>query len=265
MTGEFLKFLATGGVAALVNLASRYGLNRMMSFEAAVVIAYLIGMTTAYILARLFVFQVSGRSIASEFRRFTLVNVVALAMVWLISVGLARLLFPAVGFTGRRRHRPSGGRAGAGRHQLFRSPPLHLWPACGMRISAVAPSVALASYVLLHWSGMALDPDSWAAWQGAVSIVAGKGYTYFSGNAIHSWPPLYAFYLAAWIGVLGPAAWTLMISNVVLVVLQAVLWMHFARTITRKLRDRDLKRRRHHAFRLCRPVRRRQRAERLRP
>lgn len=99
MTGEFLKFLATGGVAALVNLASRYGLNRMMSFEAAVVIAYLIGMTTAYILARLFVFQASGRSVASEFRRFTLVNVVALAMVWLISVGLARLLFPAVGFT----------------------------------------------------------------------------------------------------------------------------------------------------------------------
>jgi hypothetical protein len=103
-----------------------------------------------------------------------------------------------------------------------------------MRIGAIAPSVALACYVLLHWSGMALDPDSWAAWQGAISIVAGKGYTYFSGNAIHSWPPLYAFYLAAWIGVLGPAAWTLMISNAVLVLLQAILWMHFARTITRE-------------------------------
>jgi putative flippase GtrA len=99
MTSEFLKFLMTGGLAALANLASRYALNLVMPFEAAVVAAYLIGMTTAYILARLFVFQRSGRSVASEVRRFAIVNVVALAIVWLVSVGLARLLFPAVGFT----------------------------------------------------------------------------------------------------------------------------------------------------------------------
>ena len=99
MTGEFLRFLVTSGIAAVVNLASRYALNRLMPFEVAVVIAYLIGMTTAYVLARLFVFEVSGRSVASEFRRFAIVNLVALAIVWLVSVGLARLLFPAIGFT----------------------------------------------------------------------------------------------------------------------------------------------------------------------
>lgn len=99
MTAEFLKFLVTGGIAAIVNLASRYGLNRFMPFEAAVVVAYLAGMTTAYVLARLFVFQSSGRSVASEFRRFALVNVVALVLVWLISVGLARIVFPALAFT----------------------------------------------------------------------------------------------------------------------------------------------------------------------
>jgi putative flippase GtrA len=98
MTSEFLKFLMTGGLAALANLASRYALNLIMPFEAAVAVAYLIGMTTAYDLARLYVFQRSGRSVASEFRRFAIVNVVALAIVWLVSVGLARLLFPAVGF-----------------------------------------------------------------------------------------------------------------------------------------------------------------------
>ena len=96
----------------------------------------------------------------------------------------------------------------------------------------IAPLIALASYVVLHWSGIGLDPDSWAAWQAAVSILDGKGYSYFSGNPIHSWPPLYAVYLAAWIGLLGPSALTLMISNAVLVVLQAGLWMHFARAIT---------------------------------
>lgn len=99
MNLQFLKFLVTGGIAALVNLLSRYALNVVMSFEAAVVVAYLLGMTTAYLLARRFVFDASGRSVASEVRRFVLVNLVALAFVWVISVGLARVVFPAMGMT----------------------------------------------------------------------------------------------------------------------------------------------------------------------
>lgn len=98
----------------------------------------------------------------------------------------------------------------------------------------VAPATALMAYVLLHWRGMALDPDSWAAWQAAISIVAGKGYTYFSGNPIHSWPPLYSLYLALWIAILGPQVWTLLISNAVLVVLQSFLWLVFVRTVARE-------------------------------
>ena len=34
----------------------------------------------------------------SELFRFAIVNVFALAQVWLVSVGLARLAFPAIGF-----------------------------------------------------------------------------------------------------------------------------------------------------------------------
>lgn len=98
MTGEFLRFLVTSGIAAMVNLAARYLLNRAMPFEVAVAVAYLIGMAVAYGLARAFVFRASGRSVASEFRRFAIVNLVALAIVWLVSVSLARLLFPAIGF-----------------------------------------------------------------------------------------------------------------------------------------------------------------------
>jgi len=74
MNLQFLKFLVTGGIAALVNLLSRYALNHVMSFEAAVVAAYLLGMATAYLLARRFVFDASGRSMASEVRRFVLVT-----------------------------------------------------------------------------------------------------------------------------------------------------------------------------------------------
>jgi putative flippase GtrA len=96
---EFLKFLITGGFAAGVNLVSRYVLNFWMPFEVAVVPAFLLAMTTAYVLARLFVFGASGRSIGSEFKRFTIVNLIALILVWGISVGLARLVFPSIAFT----------------------------------------------------------------------------------------------------------------------------------------------------------------------
>lgn len=99
MRVEFLKFLAAGGVAALVNLATRYIVNRYMPFEAAVVVAYLAGFVTAYALSRMFVFQKSGRRRRVEILRFAIVNVVSLIVVWVVSVGLARVVFPALNFT----------------------------------------------------------------------------------------------------------------------------------------------------------------------
>lgn len=97
MSGQFLRFLSTGGLAAVLNLLSRRELNKFMSFEIAVVLAYLLGMITAYVLARRFVFQATGRSVVSELKRFAIVNVFSLVLVWSISVGLANHLFPAIG------------------------------------------------------------------------------------------------------------------------------------------------------------------------
>jgi putative flippase GtrA len=37
--------------------------------------------------------------VSGEYARFALVNAVAFAQVWLVSVGLARLVFPAIDFT----------------------------------------------------------------------------------------------------------------------------------------------------------------------
>lgn len=80
---------------------------------------------------------------------------------------------------------------------------------------------------------MPLDPDGWAVWQGAVSLATGHGYTYFSGNTIAAWPPLYSAYLALWTLLLGPTGWSLLVANGLLVVLQAFLWMKMAMTIAR--------------------------------
>ena len=97
-TRRFAAFLMTGGLAAAVNVASRIVFDLVMPYEAAVAVAYLVGMTTAFFLARLFVFEGSGRSLRVEYGRFALVNVAALVQVLAVSVGLAKLFFPAIGF-----------------------------------------------------------------------------------------------------------------------------------------------------------------------
>lgn len=94
----FARFIAAGGIAALVNIVSRILLSKAMAFEIAIVIAYLIGMTTAYVLMKLFVFEASGKSVPHEYLRFGLVNLLALAQVWTVSEVLLRWLFPPIGF-----------------------------------------------------------------------------------------------------------------------------------------------------------------------
>ena len=95
---RFALFLFAGGTAALVNILSRVAFNLLMPYEVAIVVAYLCGMTTAYLLNKRFVFASSGRGVASEYTRFALVNLAAVAQVWIVSVGLARMVFPAISF-----------------------------------------------------------------------------------------------------------------------------------------------------------------------
>jgi len=98
---------------------------------------------------------------------------------------------------------------------------------------ALTSLVALLSYGLLHQRGIRLDSDGWAAWQGAVSLFAGKGYVYFSGHPIVAWPPLYSVYLCLWTFVLGATGWSLLVANAVLVALQGCLWMWLGLAIAR--------------------------------
>jgi protoporphyrinogen oxidase/putative flippase GtrA len=96
-TRRFVTFLATGGAAAAVNIGTRWLLSTVMPYAAAVAVAYLVGMAVAFVLARRFVFDHGGGKLAGQFARFATVNAVAFAQVWLVSVGLAKLLFPALG------------------------------------------------------------------------------------------------------------------------------------------------------------------------
>lgn len=97
LSKPFIRFAISGGIAAGVNILSRIALSQVMPYSVAVAVAYLFGMTTAYVLMKLMVFEKSGQRVHQEYIRFALVNAVAFAQVWLVSMGLARYLLPAIG------------------------------------------------------------------------------------------------------------------------------------------------------------------------
>lgn len=99
LSRQFLVFLVTGGTAAAVNFGSRIVYNQWMAFSPAVVCAYITGMITAFVLAKLFVFKDSRQSMHRAAGFFVLVNLVAVAQTWLISVGLLRYVLPQFGVT----------------------------------------------------------------------------------------------------------------------------------------------------------------------
>lgn len=94
---QFLRFLITGGLAAGVNFGSRIVYNQWLSFSEAVVLAYVTGMFTAFVLARLLVFGRGSQTLKRSALYFILVNVVAVAQTWVISMGLAEYGLPALG------------------------------------------------------------------------------------------------------------------------------------------------------------------------
>lgn len=97
LTPQFLLFLFAGGTAALANWLSRRWLGEVTSFGLAVVLAYGIGIGTAFLLNRWLVFPRSPRPIALQFRDFILVNLASFPVVWGGSLLLAHHLLPALG------------------------------------------------------------------------------------------------------------------------------------------------------------------------
>lgn len=96
---QFISFIIAGGFAALINFGSRFIYNEYISFGNAIILAYITGMITAFILNKLFVFSKSDHSTKKEFFYFTLVNLVAIIQTYIISVGLVNYIFPSISFT----------------------------------------------------------------------------------------------------------------------------------------------------------------------
>lgn len=96
---RFARFLLLGGLAAGVNWLSRFGWSLVAPFEMAVILAHATGMVVAFATFRVFVFPGSPLPAAVQMTNFVLVNLVGMGVAFVTAVGLARVVFPAIGFT----------------------------------------------------------------------------------------------------------------------------------------------------------------------
>lgn len=95
---QFILFILTGGFAALINFASRILFNYWMSFSVAIIVAYLCGMLTAFVLNRLFVFREANNALHHQVFWFTIVNIAAVVQTLIVSLLLAEWIFPRIQF-----------------------------------------------------------------------------------------------------------------------------------------------------------------------
>jgi putative flippase GtrA len=94
---QFNRFLVAGALAAAANFGSRFVFSRWLSFEWAVLCAFVVGLAVGFSLMRTYVFAAGGRSLPRQLAWFLGVNFLAAAQTFLISVALARWALPALG------------------------------------------------------------------------------------------------------------------------------------------------------------------------
>lgn len=91
-TPQFVLFLGVGSTAALLNWLSRILLSEWVSYSLAVIIAYGLGMTCAFILNRIYVFPKSKRPMNKQMRDFALTNFAFMPVVWLTAIILVEFI-----------------------------------------------------------------------------------------------------------------------------------------------------------------------------
>jgi len=94
---QFIYFLLTGGIAAGLNWGSRFLFSEIFSFETAVVLAFIVGLLSGFILMRVFVFDGTNKPVVPQIGKYLAVNLFALLQTLAISLLFVRWVLPAVG------------------------------------------------------------------------------------------------------------------------------------------------------------------------
>jgi putative flippase GtrA len=94
-----VRFLLAGGTAALVNFGARVLFSIYLPYAVAIVLAYVLGMATAFLLNRRYVFRGYTNRLHQQVVRFIAVNALALLQTLGVSLLLADIVFPRVGLS----------------------------------------------------------------------------------------------------------------------------------------------------------------------
>ncbi len=95
---QFMAFLGVGGLAALANFGSRFLFAQFVGFEFSVLLAFLVGLTSAFTLNRAFVFSDEREtSVRTEALRFVVVNLAGLVVTMIASLLTLKLLTTQLG------------------------------------------------------------------------------------------------------------------------------------------------------------------------
>ena len=95
---RFARFAVAGGIAAGVNVASRWVFSIGMVYELAIALAYGAGMATAFALNRTFVFDRPEEGVFGQFSPNSPRSMPLRSRKCGWSVGLARFLLPWIGW-----------------------------------------------------------------------------------------------------------------------------------------------------------------------
>lgn len=93
---EFFKFLLAGGIAAAANLLSRMVFGLFLNYPTSIVLAFLVGLSTGYLLFRLFVFAKGENSIYQQLSYFIIINALALVFTLITSLFFYYAIFSSM-------------------------------------------------------------------------------------------------------------------------------------------------------------------------
>lgn len=99
LTKQFLFFILSGGLAAGLNWGTRFLFSQFVPFEIAVMLAFIVGLLSGFVLMRFFVFDGKGKPLFAQAGKYIAVNFLALLQTLIISILLVRWALPSIGVT----------------------------------------------------------------------------------------------------------------------------------------------------------------------
>jgi len=96
---QFIVFIFFSCLSTAVNLTSRFLFSYILSYALAIVAAYIVGASVAFIFNRKITFKGGSGEVSKQIRGFIIVNIIGLLQTLAVSLVLRYYILPAIGFS----------------------------------------------------------------------------------------------------------------------------------------------------------------------